>query len=100
MVNAVFDALAETLERETGFDRLAARGTLRLTLRAAGLDPSARPAEWVEVVTRLLGGELKSRGVDQPEAVCEKLRLVALQWVDEGESPGASRSATGQEEQR
>ena len=99
MVNPVFDALAETLERETGFDRLAARGTLRLALRAAGLDPSARAGEWVDVVTRLLGRELESRGVDQPEAVCEKLRRVALQWVEEGEAPGAAGSA-GQEGKR
>lgn len=36
-----FDFTAERLERSTPLDQLAARGTLRLALKAAGLDPGA-----------------------------------------------------------
>jgi hypothetical protein len=84
VANAVFDILARALEREAHFDRLAARGTLRLSLRAAGLDRDAGPAELAEVVARLLPGELACRGVERPEEVCEKLRRVALGLLDDG----------------
>lgn len=41
MVTALFDLVAERLEHYTGFDHLEARGTLRLALKSAGLDPNS-----------------------------------------------------------
>ncbi len=35
----LFDLTAERLEHHVGLDRLAARGTLRIALKAAGLEP-------------------------------------------------------------
>lgn len=84
MANAVFDLLAQALEREARFDRLAARGTLRLSLRAAGLDRDAGAAELAEVVARVLPAELACRGVERPEEVCERLRRLALAQLDDG----------------
>jgi hypothetical protein len=37
----LFDFVAEQLEHHTSLDRLEARGTLRLALKEAGLDPQS-----------------------------------------------------------
>lgn len=87
----VFDRVAEALEQETDFDRLAARGTLRLALRAGGLDPQAGAAEIVEVVERLMPEELRTRGVEDPERICQRLRLVALGHAGGPPPPDRSR---------
>jgi hypothetical protein len=98
VANAVFDILARALEREAHFDRLAARGTLRLSLRAAGLDRDAGAAELADVVARVLPGELACRGVERPEEVCERLRRLALGQLDDG-GDRSPRSDRPQEDQ-
>ena len=85
LANALFDALAQTLERETHFDRLASRGTLRLALRASGLDRKASVPEMVEVISRALPEELVCSGVEEPERVCAALRRVAMEHADDCE---------------
>jgi hypothetical protein len=35
----IFDSVCDELERSTGLDRLAIRGTVRLALKSVGLDP-------------------------------------------------------------
>jgi hypothetical protein len=52
-----FDWMAEQLEQLSSLNRLEARGTIRLALKQAGL----------------VAGELTSRGIDDAEALCEKL---------------------------
>lgn len=77
-----FEAAAEVLERETYFDRLAARGTIRLALRHAGLDPRAvTPEELGRIVTSRLPDELQCRGVEDAAAVCASIaaRLARLE---------------------
>ena len=81
-----FDLTSAQLEDLAKFDRLSARGTIRLALKAAGLDPkTVRPAEMRVVVQKLLPAELSLRGVDGPEVVCQTIskRLGHLGSTDE-----------------
>ncbi len=100
MTSAAFDAVAEALERETDFDRLAARGTLRLALRALGLDVRAGTAELLRVVTGPLPRELSSRGVEQAEAVCERLRRHVLEQSSGTDGAGAGGPAPESRKER
>ena len=69
-----FEWVSQELERITSLERLEARGTLRLTLKKAGLEASQVTAKQMEVVLReLLPGELRSRGVEEGDEACEHL---------------------------
>ena len=71
MADTPFDTAAESLERHTPFNRLEARGTLRIALKAAGLDPGSATAQQLQVVfEKLMPGELEKRDVSDAEAVC------------------------------
>jgi hypothetical protein len=73
MAADLFDYAAEGLEQRTGFDRLEARGTLRLALKSAGLDPKSLTADQLGVVfQKLMPGELKLRGVSDAARVCTR----------------------------
>jgi hypothetical protein len=87
-----FERTCEVLEADTALGRLEARGTIRLALKAAGLDPrSVSPAQMGVVVDKLLAGELRTRGVQNGDAVCAALRqmLLAMQDSDVAETPEA-----------
>jgi hypothetical protein len=72
MSSTLFDLAAEHLERQTSLDRLEARGTLRLALKQAGLDPNGLTLEQLGVVfARILPGELQTRGVDGAASLCD-----------------------------
>ena len=75
MANApAFDWICAALERLTSLDTLEARGTVRLSLKEAGLEARrVGPAQLSVVVGRILGGELRARGIDDADAVCENL---------------------------
>jgi hypothetical protein len=67
----LFDLAAERLEHHTGFDRLEARGTLRIALKAAGLAPNNMTGAQLQVVfEKVMPGELDSRGVSDVRDVC------------------------------
>ncbi len=67
----LFDLAAERLEHHTGLDRLAARGTLRLALKTAGLEPNHLTGTRLRVVfEKVMPGELDSRGVSDVPDVC------------------------------
>ena len=67
----LFDFAAERLEQHTSLDRLAARGTLRLALKAAGLSPTGLRVEQLRVVLeKVLPDELEKCGVDGARGVC------------------------------
>lgn len=86
MATTVFDYAAEQLERRTDLERLEARGTLRLAVKSAGLDPREITAGQMSVVVgRVLEAELASRGVERPAAVCEDL-LGAIKQLDPAQS--------------
>jgi hypothetical protein len=69
--DTIFDVAAERLETHSDLDKLEARGTLRIALRAAGLDANALSIAQLEVVMdKIMPGELERRGVWKPESVC------------------------------
>jgi hypothetical protein len=90
--SACFDLTCEALERGTSLDRLQARGTVRLALKAAGLDAhDVTPDQMGAVVDKLLPRELKARGVENGDAVCAtlKARLVGMEPSRAAETPEA-----------
>jgi len=67
----LFDFAAERLEHHTGFNRLEARGTLRIALKASGLDAGSITAEQLRVILeKVMPGELKKRGVKEAAEAC------------------------------
>ncbi len=72
--SAVFDFVAEELERTTNLDRMEARGTLRVLLKQAVFDSKTLNVKQMQmVIDRLLAAHLCRRGVENPESVCEGL---------------------------
>jgi uncharacterized small protein (DUF1192 family) len=90
MASGLFDCAAEWLEKRTSLERLEARGTLRLALKTAGLEPATLTLDQLRVVfERVLPGELEMRGVDEAPGVCEAL-------MDEiARSPAAQSASSG-----
>ncbi len=71
MTTTLFDIAAERLEESTDMDRLAARGTLRLALKEAGLDTqNFSLAQLRAVFEKLMPRELEARGVANAAATC------------------------------
>jgi hypothetical protein len=71
MADTLFDIAAESLEGHTDMDRLAARGTLRIATKEAGLDAQKLTLPQLRVVfERLMPKELEARGVSDAAAVC------------------------------
>ncbi len=89
MVCELFDIAAERLEHHTTLDRLQARGTLRLALKLAGLEPKDVTAEQLRVLfERVLPDELETRGVGEAASVCRAV-------MDDVSSSPAAREETG-----
>jgi hypothetical protein len=89
---AAFELACEVLERDTALERLEARGTVRLALKAAGLDArGVTPEQMTVVATNVLPGELESRGVEDGAGVCAALaeKLARLETSDAAETPEA-----------
>lgn len=86
-----FTALAAELERCSNLDRLEARGTVRIALKAAGLEPSSvGKRELLVVVDKLLFAELDARGVNDSAHVCEQL-LACLRAQPDGDEDEPAR---------
>jgi hypothetical protein len=71
MAADLFDFAAERLEQHTSFNRLEARGTLRIALKSAGLDHKGLTVDQLGVVfEKLMPGELEQRGVSDAAPAC------------------------------
>jgi hypothetical protein len=71
---STFDFLCGELERASCLDRLEARGTVRIAVKQAGLDPSsASPQELAVVVEKVLPTELATRGIENADSLCSAL---------------------------
>ncbi len=71
MSSDLFDFVTERLEQHTSLDRLAARGTLRIALKTAGLSTKGLRVDQLRVVIeKVLPDELDKCGVDGARAVC------------------------------
>jgi hypothetical protein len=89
---SAFDFLCNELESNTALDRLEARGTVRIAIKQAGLDPhSASPQDLAVVVKKVLPSELGARGIDAADSLCDRLaKQVAERKAEETrESPEA-----------
>jgi hypothetical protein len=74
MAESVFDFVAEELEKRSDLEKLEARGTTRLALKAAGFDPREVTSEQMAVVLeQIMPAELKTRGVDRADALCAEI---------------------------
>lgn len=85
-----FEAVCALLEARTSLDRLAARGTVRIALKQAGLDArTVTPEQMAVVADKVLVGELTSRGIGEAGTVCRELvtRLRAMTGVSAGDTP-------------
>jgi hypothetical protein len=72
MATDLFDIAAEKLEGSAEMDRLAARGTLRIALKEAGLDAHKLTIQQLRAVfEKLMPKELDARGVSNAAATCE-----------------------------
>jgi hypothetical protein len=75
--SAAFEAACTRLEEGGALDRLAARGTIRLVLKKAGLEAKTVTSHALTVaVERLLPAELSARGVAEPAPVCASIAEV------------------------
>jgi hypothetical protein len=91
--DTIFDVAAERLETHSDLDKLEARGTLRLALKSAGLDPSSLGVAQLEVVmSKVMPGELERRGVWKPEDVCSAVVADVKQRFGEAAS-GSDRAS-------
>jgi hypothetical protein len=69
-----FDFVCGQIERATELSTLEARGTVRLALKAAGMDPKSVGASQMRVVLeKVMPGELKNRGCPDPERICSDI---------------------------
>lgn len=78
-----FEFVCEALESAGELDRLEARGTVRISLKAAGLEAgSVTPEQMAIVLQRVLPAELKKRGVSDADGICETLatRVKNASW--------------------
>ena len=90
MAATLFDAAAEGLERNTDFDRLEARGTLRFALKESGLEPEKLTFAQLEVVfEKVMPLHLEKRAVSDAAAVCEVV-IIGLSASDHATQGGVS----------
>lgn len=76
-----FEIACAALQEQTRLDRLEARGTVRLVLKEAGLEPrGATPRELAVAIERLLPEHLEARGEAGRQEFCQQLasRLAGL----------------------
>jgi len=89
---SVFEFVASELEQRSGLDNLEARGTLRLALKSSGLTVrEVTPEQMAVVLEQVMPRELKMRGIENPESVCEELsQAVKGMNAEAGKSAGTS----------
>ena len=78
MADSLFEFVAAQLEQSTALDKLEARGTLRIALKDAGLDPRSVTSDQMAVMlTKAMPKELTSRGVERADEICRGLATAA-----------------------
>ncbi len=86
-IESIFDWTCAQLEEGCTLDRLEARGTVRLALKEAGLDPkTVGPIEMATVFRKLMPSELETRGIAGVAGLCEQIAAGV-----EGREGGAAR---------
>lgn len=92
MSESLFEFVAETLLEKTDLEQLEARGTLRLALKSSGLTAREVTPEQMDVIIKqVMPRELRVRGVDNPDGVCEALAQ-AVKGFNHGDGDSDSAS--------
>lgn len=86
-----FEWVCAALESETSLGRLEARGTMRLALKKAGLEPGRiTKSEMAVILDRVLPRELVARGIADGAAFCARLgRRILSASLDGASDPDA-----------
>jgi hypothetical protein len=91
MPASLFDIAAERLEESADMDRLAARGTLRIALKEAGLDAQNLTTPQLRAVfEKLMPKELEARGVTDAAATCKAVVDDIVSAADSAELKASS----------
>ena len=91
MATALFDIAAERLGESSDMDRLAARGTLRLALKQAGLDANNLTVSQLRAVfEKIMPKELEARGVAEAAASCRTAMDAIERAANEAELAASS----------
>jgi hypothetical protein len=76
---SIFDFVSDELERLTQLEKLESRGTVRLALKAAGLDVrTVTTQQMVATLEKVMPKEIGARGVENGEQICRTI-ATALQ---------------------
>ena len=97
---AAFDHVCSSLESNSNFDRLEARGTVRIALKVAGLDAaSVSPDQMLVVLKKVMPGELEARGLEDSTIISQLLAagLDALDSSAPSDTPDAVFARLGSE---
>lgn len=71
---SVFSFVCEQVERATSLSQLEARGTVRLALKAAGIDAKNISVEQMKVILdKVMPRELDARGCENGERLCKEI---------------------------
>jgi len=74
MSASIFDFVSDELERLTKLEKLEARGTVRLALKAAGLDVrTVTTQQMVATLQKVMPHEIRARGVENGEQICRTI---------------------------
>ena len=92
MSTEAFDRAAEKLESLSDLDRLEARGTLRISLKEAGLSDKNLTLPQLEAVfDKVMPQQLEARAIDDAETVCRAvMKEIRLAGVAATAASGAS----------
>lgn len=89
-----FTIVCDHLERATGLERPAARGTVRLALKEAGLSPeTVTPAQMAVVTEKILPRELEALRIADVEGHCQSIRGRLKRAIGSEGAAGASPEA-------
>lgn len=70
----VFEKTCEELEQRTPLERLEVRGTVRIGLKAAGLDVhGVDVAQMAVMLRKVLPEELEMRGIGEAASLCDEI---------------------------
>jgi hypothetical protein len=90
--SSAFEWLCTALEESTTLERLEARGTVRIALKEAGLEPRTVTSSELRVVAhKILPRELRNRGVANEAALCDRM-VAGLQVLEN--QPGSAAADT------
>ena len=91
MADSLFEFIAGKIQEQTDLDQLEARGTVRIALKEAGLDPrSVTVGQMSVMLDKTMPRELMARGVDNADGLCRGL-IASLKSFD-GDTGGSGES--------